>query len=100
MADVVYVPVQAVSPSDGKRVCFIANGRKPERREVEIGQFNDEFIEIKNGLKAGELVLLRPAEAPTEKKAEEQTKPPQTEKAAPERAATPASPPSPPPRKS
>jgi len=37
----------------------VANGRKPECRTVEIGEFNDEFIEIKNGLKEGERVLLR-----------------------------------------
>jgi hypothetical protein len=68
LADVVYVPVQAISPSDGKQFCHVANGRKPERRQVEIGQFNDEFIEIKKGLKAGELVMLRPAETPSPEK--------------------------------
>lgn len=60
LEDVVYVPVQAVSPNDGKQVCYVARGLKPERREVEVGQFNDEFIEIKSGLKEGERVLLRP----------------------------------------
>ena len=38
----------------------IGNFTKPERREVEIGEFTDEFIEIKKGLKEGEVVLLRP----------------------------------------
>jgi RND family efflux transporter MFP subunit len=57
--DVVYVPVQAVSPDDGKQICYLAGAFKPERREVEIGDFNDEFIEIKHGLKEGERVLLR-----------------------------------------
>jgi HlyD family secretion protein len=57
--NVVYVPVQAISPSDGKQVCYVAGAFKPERREVEIGDFNDEFIEIKHGLKEGERVLLR-----------------------------------------
>jgi HlyD family secretion protein len=61
--DVVYVPVQAVVPIEGKRVCYVANGLKPDRREVEIGEFNDEFIEIKSGIKEGERVLLRPPEA-------------------------------------
>jgi len=59
LTDVVYVPVQAVSPSDDKQVCYVAGAFKPERREVEIGDFNDEFIEIKHGLKEGERVLLR-----------------------------------------
>ena len=99
LADVVYVPVQAVSPSDGKRVCFIANGRKAERREVEIGQFNDEFIEIQNGLKEAERVLLRSMEGSAEKEGEKQPKPPQTEKAAKEKAAPAATPPTAPPRK-
>ena len=57
--DVVHVPVQAVSPSEGKQVCYVVNGSDQERREVVIGEFNDEFIEIKSGLKEGERVLLR-----------------------------------------
>src|ERR1017187_4589010 len=32
LSNVVYVPVQAVSPSEGKQVCYVANGRKPECR--------------------------------------------------------------------
>ena len=57
--DVVQVPVQAVSLNEGKQVCFVATGMKPERREVEIGEFTDEFIEVKRGIKEGERVLLR-----------------------------------------
>jgi len=57
-----YVPVQAVSPEGDKQVCFLA-GYKPERREVQIGEFNDEFIEVKSGLKEGDRVLLRHPES-------------------------------------
>lgn len=57
--DVVQVPVQAVSLNEGKQVCYVAGGMKPERREVEIGEFTDEFIEVKHGIKEGERVLLR-----------------------------------------
>jgi multidrug efflux pump subunit AcrA (membrane-fusion protein) len=57
--DVVYVPVQAVSPDNGKLICYVAGLFKPERREVEAGEFNDEFIEIKKGIKEGECVLLQ-----------------------------------------
>jgi hypothetical protein len=60
LQDVVHIPVQAVSLNEGKQVCYVASGLKPERREVEIGEFTDEFIEIKRGLKEGEVVLLRP----------------------------------------
>jgi HlyD family secretion protein len=61
--DVVYVPIQAVAPSEGKQVCHVVHGLKSNKREVEIGQFNDEFIEIKKGLKEGEKVMLRPPES-------------------------------------
>jgi hypothetical protein len=36
------------------------NGGRPVRREVEIGEFTDEFIEIRKGVAEGERVLLRP----------------------------------------
>jgi multidrug resistance efflux pump len=62
LADVVYVPIQAVNPSEGKQFATVVGGFKSDRREVEIGQFNDEFIEIKKGLKEGEKVLLRAPE--------------------------------------
>jgi hypothetical protein len=78
LSDVIYVPVQAVSPFEKKQVCYVANGGKPERRVVEVGEFNDEFIEIKSGLKEGERVLLRAAETqapqPTEEKPEQPPK--------------------------
>lgn len=62
LEDVIYVPLQAVVPSDGQQVCYVATGRRVEKRPVEVGQFNDEFIEIKAGLAEGELVLLHPPE--------------------------------------
>lgn len=57
--DCLYVPVQAVSADGDKQVCYIERGIKPQRREVKVGEFNDEFIELKSGLKEGETVLLR-----------------------------------------
>lgn len=61
--DVVYVPIQAVVPQAGKQVCYVLKSEAAATREVTVGQFNDEFIEIKQGLTAGESVLLRPPEA-------------------------------------
>ena len=63
LPEVVYVPVQAVTPQAGHQVCHVVRGGSVETRQIEIGQFNDEFIEIKSGLKAGEKVLLRPPDA-------------------------------------
>jgi len=76
----VYVPVQAISPDNGKQVCYVANGLRHERREVQIGEFNDEFIEIKKGLKEGERVLLR---TPTAPEGPEEETPAKEEKTAP-----------------
>lgn len=59
--DVVYVPLQAVSPvENGKRVVYVDRlAGSPQRREVETGQYNEKFIEIVSGLEEGERVLLR-----------------------------------------
>jgi multidrug resistance efflux pump len=83
LEDCVYVPVQAVVPDGDKQVCFVAQGGQPARREVEIGEFNDEFIQLKSGLKEGERVFLRPpdgfeGEKPSDshKAPEKQQKPP------------------------
>jgi multidrug resistance efflux pump len=58
--DVVYVPIQAVTYFDDKRVVYIANGRRSQRREVEVGAFSNSFIVITRGLRAGDEVLLLP----------------------------------------
>jgi HlyD family secretion protein len=78
--DAVYVPVQSVVAGNGRQYCFV-NGsfNKPERREVQVGQFNDEFIEVQKGLKEGERVLLNPPEIPDSESA-----PPDSKPAAPE----------------
>ncbi len=59
LADVIYVPIQAVNPIEDKKVCYVVNGSTPEKREVEVGEFNDDFIEVKKGIKEGEKVCLR-----------------------------------------
>ncbi|HRZ99718.1 MAG TPA: HlyD family efflux transporter periplasmic adaptor subunit, partial [Candidatus Paceibacterota bacterium] len=57
--DVVFVPIQAVFPEEGQQVCYLDRGAKRERRVVSVGESNDEFIEIKTGLKEGERICLR-----------------------------------------
>jgi RND family efflux transporter MFP subunit len=60
LKDVVYVPLQAVSTHNDERVVYVARAvGAPERRVVETGDFNDEFIEVRAGLEAGEAVMLR-----------------------------------------
>ncbi len=65
LPNVVYVPLQAVSENGGKNYCQVINGGS-ERREVTLGEFNDEFIEIKSGLNPGEKVSLRAPESDNE----------------------------------
>ncbi len=76
LEDVVYIPVQAVSFNEGKQVCYVAGGFKPDRREVEVGGFTDEFIEVKRGVKEGERILLRtPDGVETEGRPQKEAKP-------------------------
>jgi HlyD family secretion protein len=60
LQDVIIAPVQVVANRGGKKVCYVATDRGPERREVQAGLFNDFFVEIVSGLQVGEDVLLNP----------------------------------------
>jgi len=60
LQDVVYVPLQAVSYFDDKRVVYVSRGGEPVMREVETGTFSESFIEIRSGLREGEEVMLLP----------------------------------------
>jgi HlyD family secretion protein len=80
LTNVVYIPLQSVSEMGGKHFCYVADVRV-EMREVEVGSFNDEFIEIKHGLEEGEDVLLRaPVNTPDKpkKKKSDSPEPPPT----------------------
>jgi HlyD family secretion protein len=57
--NVLYVPIQSVTTVEEKKVCYVM-GSAIERREVETGLFNENFVEIKSGLNEGEKVLLNP----------------------------------------
>jgi HlyD family secretion protein len=59
LKDVLYVPIQSVVTVDDKEICYVMASRA-EKREVETGLFNDNFVEIKSGLTKGEKVLLNP----------------------------------------
>jgi RND family efflux transporter MFP subunit len=90
--DVVYIPVQTVMPDGGKQFCYVAGAFKPEQREVEVGDFNDEFIEIRRGLKEGEKVLLRLPDGVERGGSDSKTTPPETKPDGPDKSAAPAVP--------
>jgi hypothetical protein len=75
LEDVVYVPLQSVVPENGQYVCYLAGKGVPERRAVEVGQFNNEFIEIKSGLAEDDVVLLNPPKSLVPLATEEESKP-------------------------
>ncbi len=80
--DVIYVPIQAVFSNEGQRVCYVESALgNAERRVVEVGAFNDEYIEVQKGLDEGDTVLLR-APSPIEQKTGK-GEPDKTEEAAP-----------------
>lgn len=62
LKDVVYIPLDAVFNEKGERVCYVKAITGNVRRPVETGDFNDSFIEIKKGVEADEVVLLRAPE--------------------------------------
>jgi HlyD family secretion protein len=57
------VPLQSVTTVKGKQVCYVQNGAGMVPVPVTVGNFNDQFIEIRSGLKEGDLVALTPPAA-------------------------------------
>ncbi len=67
LAEVLYVPVQSIEVEADQHFCYIRNNGKLERRSIKTGVFNDEFIEVRDGLQSGESVALSlPKRANTE----------------------------------
>jgi RND family efflux transporter MFP subunit len=56
--DALLVPVQAVTEYEGKPVCYVKTGRTTERRPVQVGEANDQYIQILSGVTEGEEVAL------------------------------------------
>ena len=60
LQNVLTVPIQAVIAFEGKKYCYLYRSGGPVRQQVETGQFNANFVEIKSGLTEGDNVLLNP----------------------------------------
>lgn len=59
IADTLYVPLQAVFLDAGDPVCFVSrSGGAWDKRSVQVGQNDGKWVELKSGLKEGEVVLL------------------------------------------
>ena len=55
---VLQVPVQAVSTRGGKTLVYVVRDGGEQAREVQLGEANDKFVEIRSGLSGGEAILL------------------------------------------
>jgi multidrug efflux pump subunit AcrA (membrane-fusion protein) len=60
LEDVVCVPVEAVFEENGKYFCYALKFGKRAKVEIQTGQNNDNFVEVKEGLKEGDTVVLSP----------------------------------------
>jgi len=54
------IPIQSVTTVDGKQVVFKQTMTGPEPVPVEVGLFNTKFIEVLDGVDAGDAILLAP----------------------------------------
>lgn len=66
LIDALTVPLQAVTTVKGKQVCYVQEEDSLVPVPVTVGNFNDQFIEIRSGLKEGAMVALTPPAATTE----------------------------------
>ena len=57
--DALFLPAETIVQEGGQPVVFVANGSKAERRVVTTGITDGNRVEIKSGVKAGELVINR-----------------------------------------
>jgi HlyD family secretion protein len=60
LENVIKVPIQCVTTVKGTQVCYVKGLGGPKPTPVEIGLFNNKFIEIKSGLSSGDRILLSP----------------------------------------
>jgi HlyD family secretion protein len=56
--DALTVPVQAVTELEGKHVAYVLADGSVERREVKVGESNEQLIQVLDGLPDGALVAL------------------------------------------
>lgn len=68
--DALVTPLQSIFLDEGKTIAFVVHGEKWERREVKTGRSSQTLVEVLDGLKPGEVVLLAPPAGFTPKAAE------------------------------
>jgi membrane fusion protein (multidrug efflux system) len=64
--DVPVIPREALAERGGRKVVFVLRGQRVNRREVVAGLGDDEIVEIRQGLEAGERIVVRGLETLTD----------------------------------
>jgi len=62
-SSVLTVPIEAVTQEAGQDVCYVALDDRLERRRIELGQATHHLLEVADGLREGERVVLNPVRA-------------------------------------
>ncbi|MCK4905578.1 efflux RND transporter periplasmic adaptor subunit [bacterium] len=62
LANVLVVPLVVISAREGKSACAVLRGSRIEIRELELGSSSEDMVEVKSGLKEGEIVVIFPGE--------------------------------------
>ena len=58
--DVLTIPVAAVVETNGVYHCWVKEGNQTQKRVLDVGDSDDEFMMVKTGVKAGDKVVLNP----------------------------------------
>jgi hypothetical protein len=58
--NVLQIPVQAVVSFSGEYFAYVATAKGTERRSLKVGDANDEYMEILDGVAIGEAVVMSP----------------------------------------
>lgn len=58
--DTLFVPVQSIFRRGEENLAFVERGGAHEERRVEVGRYNDRWVQVLAGLAEGEVVLLAP----------------------------------------
>ena len=52
------IPVQAVFPEGGENFCYLLDGKRLNKKKIDIGNQNEDFAHVISGLKDGDKVSL------------------------------------------
>lgn len=60
LEDTLFVPVQSIFRRGDENLAFVDEHGTPAQRQVEVGRYNDRWVQVLSGLSEGEIVLLAP----------------------------------------